>query len=469
MTNNLKQIRVKIGLVAWIFIATQIQAQEQNLHGHTHYRSKEGVDNHKLIFPSPVPDRVIVNLTENPSTSFAVNWRTDQTISKGMVQISEESHGPEIRLQDNITTIEAITEFFENENYRDNKAAVKAAYHSAIVSNLVSGKTYTYRVGYGEPNAVTWSEWYQIVMPENGVEKPFSFIYFGDAQNDVKSMWSRVIRKSYKMVPNVDFMLHAGDLINHSESNAEWGEWFYAGGFIHATVPSVMTPGNHEYYRDSLSSLWNPQFNLPQNGPKVNVAETYYHLDYKNMKLISFDVKNFEEFPEHREQVVKWLADVLATNDKKWITVFMHYPLYSTAKGRDNTDLRLALKPLLDTYKVDLVLQGHGHTYARGYDSNQGEGQMKVSNVGTVYTVSVSGPKMYEAQNQDWMVRRGEYTQLFQILTVGKDKIDYEAFTPLGGLYDAFEIHKTDDGVKTIVNPELQMQQRFKSELLNKE
>ena len=173
-------------------------------------------------------------------------------------------------------------------NIRDNEAEVKAAYHSAIVTNLVPGKTYAYRVGAGEPNAVTWSEWYQIVMPEKDVEKPFSFIYFGDAQNDVKSMWSRVIRKSYKMVPNVDFMLHAGDLINHSESNEEWGEWFYAGGFIHATVPSIMTPGNHEYYRDSLSSLWNPQFNLPQNGPKVNVAETYYHINYKNMKADFF-------------------------------------------------------------------------------------------------------------------------------------------------------------------------------------
>ncbi|MGK0493940.1 MAG: hypothetical protein ACJAU2_000316 [Maribacter sp.] len=46
------------------------------------------------------------------------------------------------------------------------------------------------------------------------------------------------------MMPDVDFMLHAGDLINHSEANVEWGEWFHAEGHIHATVPSIMTPGS---------------------------------------------------------------------------------------------------------------------------------------------------------------------------------------------------------------------------------
>ena len=78
-------------------------------------------------------------------------------------------------------------------------------------------------------------------------DKSLSLVYFGDAQNDVKSMWSRVIREAYSTMPKVDFMLHAGDLINRHDRDVEWGDWFYAGGFIHAMVPSVMTPGNHEY------------------------------------------------------------------------------------------------------------------------------------------------------------------------------------------------------------------------------
>ena len=82
MTYNLKHVFGAVCIVVWLFTVMQIQAQEQNLHSHTHYSTKEGVENHKLIFPSPVPDRVIINLTENPSTSFAVNWRTDQPFLK---------------------------------------------------------------------------------------------------------------------------------------------------------------------------------------------------------------------------------------------------------------------------------------------------------------------------------------------------------------------------------------------------
>jgi len=31
--------------------------------------------------PSPLPDRVILNWTEDPSTGFSVTWRTDTTVA----------------------------------------------------------------------------------------------------------------------------------------------------------------------------------------------------------------------------------------------------------------------------------------------------------------------------------------------------------------------------------------------------
>ncbi|MDO1502654.1 hypothetical protein Q2T40_21340 [Winogradskyella maritima] len=145
------------------------------------------------------------------------------------------------------------------------------------------------------------------------------------------------------------------------------------------------------------------------------------------------------------------MDSVLKNNKKKWTAITMHYPIFSTAKGRDNKELREALKPLIDKYEVDLVLQGHDHTYARGYEKNEGQGLTVVKDAGTVYAVSVSGPKMYESQDQDWMVRRGEYTQLFQIISVSQDTITYGAYTPMGSLYDAFDLIKKD-GKKTLIN-----------------
>ena len=76
---------------------------------------------------------------------------------------------------------------------------------------------------------------------------PFSFIYFGDAQNSVLSHWSRVVRAAYKQAPHAAFSIHAGDLVNTAHRDREWAEWFKAGGWIHASVPSIPVPGNHEY------------------------------------------------------------------------------------------------------------------------------------------------------------------------------------------------------------------------------
>jgi len=449
----IKKIMITAPLLILSMVASYAQSEETD-HGHIHYQSFIDVPQHKLIFPSNVPDRIILHLTEDANHSFALNWRTDQQVDTAYVEVAKESHGPGLRLEGNRKQIMAQTQFVENENRRDQEPLVKAAYHSAIVDGLEPGTTYVYRVGDGSKSDGSWSEWFQIEMPGENENEPFSFIYFGDAQNDVKSMWSRVIRKSYKMMPEVDFMLHAGDLINHSESDREWGEWFYAGSYIHATVPSIMTPGNHEYNYENgtLSQLWKPQFNLPKNGPLDAIKETCYTLDYGNMKLISFDAKYYKDHPEFRTAQLNWLDSILASNTKKWITLFMHYPIYSTAKGRDNKALREGLKPLIDKHRVDLVLQGHDHTYARGYASNSAEGKTVVQDAGAVYAVSVSGPKMYESQDQDWMVRRAEYTQLFQIITVSKDTIKYESYTPMGSLYDAFDLIKDDEGNKTLKN-----------------
>jgi 3',5'-cyclic AMP phosphodiesterase CpdA len=423
--------------------------QHQHVHPHSHYPTYDSIADHKILFPSQVPDRIIANLTTDPAHSFAVNWRTDQQIVPGFVEIALATDGPEFLL-DGIRTIEAKNEIFENQNSKE--PLVKAVYHSAIVDNLQPKTTYIYRVGNGIKDSFAWSEWFQITTASAVTGDSFSFIYFGDAQNNIKSLWSRVIRNSYRKFPKVNFMLHAGDLVNDRDANLEWGEWFHAGSFIHATVPSMMTPGNHEYRDGLLSSLWRPQFSLPQNAPLDVLSETCYALDYQDMKLISIDAEAFDEIKVSREAQVKWLDSILRTNTRKWTAITMHYPIYSTAKGRDNKELREAFQPIIEKYKVDLVLQGHDHTYARGYMDNEGKGLTMLDDAGTIYAVSVSGPKMYDSADKDWMVRRGEYTQLFQIITVEKNILKYEAYTPIGTLYDAFDLIKNENGKKQLIN-----------------
>ena len=429
---------------------------EHGAHTHTHYTLQDSVLAHKLIFPSKVPDRIIANLTEDPATTLAVNWRTNQQIEHAYIEVALATDGPEFRRKV-IRRVKATSTVFENKHQKHNEPLVKASYHAAAVTGLEPETTYVYRVGSdtdaqeGDP---LWSEWFQYTTASDQPDKEFSFIYFGDAQNDVKSMWSRVIRNSYKKFPSVDFMLHAGDLINSQDSNLEWGEWFYAGSFIHATVPSMMTPGNHEYKDTTLTPLWRPQFNLPKNGPSGirGIEETTYFVDYQDIRVISIDCIFFEDHEAERTAQVQWLEELLKNNPKKWTALTMHFPLYTpAAKREDNAILIEHLRPLIDKYKVDLVLQGHDHTYARGEISNEDSGVTSVSDAGTIYAVSVSGPKMYESTDKEWIERRGEYTQLFQIITINGNTLSYEAYTPIGTLYDAFDLEKKA-GKKKLIN-----------------
>lgn len=397
----------------------------------------------KLLFPSASPDRIILNLTEDPLSSVAVNWRTDTTKASGWVEVAEATDGPQF-LQ-HVRKIKAKTEALEVAVPDEPK--VVAHYHAAAIDQLEAGKKYVYRVGEG----AHWSEWFQMKMsdPEH---KSLSLLYFGDAQNDVKSMWSRVIREAYKTLPEIDFMLHAGDLINRHNRDIEWGEWFHAGSYIHATVPSVMTPGNHEYRDVVLSPQWRPQFNLPANGPE-GLEETCYQINYPNLKVISLDAEQIDESDHFRAQQALWLDSVLSNDPRKWTAITLHYPFYSTKPNRDNKELRAYFKPIIDKHKVDIVLQGHDHAYGRGMVNNVAAGSNVVAgSSGTMYVVSVSGPKMYEVSDDPWMDRKAANTQLFQIITLEDDELHYQAFTATGELYDAFTLQKREGEANVLIN-----------------
>jgi acid phosphatase type 7 len=112
----------------------------------------------------------------------------------------------------------------------------------------------------------------------------------------------------------------------------------------------------------------------------------------------------------------RWLESVLTQNPNRWTVAVFHHPVFSVARGRDNPAIQDHWQPLLEEHGVDLVLQGHDHTYGRG--GNVTEGTMAWDGrVGTMYVVSVAGPKMYFASDaaRETLDRIGEDTQLYQI------------------------------------------------------
>lgn len=402
--------------------------------------------------PGVHPDHIVLNLTEDPSTSMSVTWRTSVEVLVGYAEIALATPAP--KFWRNAQTLKARTETLDAQEVPG--AERVSNYHSVTFTDLEPNTLYAYRVGDGR----VWSEWIQFRTAPAG-EAPFSFLYVGDAQNYIMELWSRLIRAGYQKAPEAGFIVHAGDLVNYAHSEREWHEWHMAGGFIHRMLPSMATPGNHEYQyiteeqrrnRDrQLSVQWQPGFTLPENGPD-SLAETVYYVDYANTRLISLNSNTMigDQAP--------WLEEVLRDNPQKWTIITFHHPFYSASAGRDNEWLRDAWKATFDKYRVDLVIQGHDHAYARGRtmpaDSNLVAGlNMRDEYVGTAYVVSVSGGKMYNMRDNGWedfpgatRERGGENTQLFQLITIDGDRLQFEAYTPTGALYDAFDLIKTEDG-----------------------
>lgn len=404
--------------------------------------------------PTAMPDRIILSLVGDPSSARGINWRTSPDVTTAYAEFAEAQAGP--LFVNSTQRVTATTEAVQVDS-------VTAHFHHANLIDLKSNTPYVYRVGDG----TNWSEWFQFrTTPSEN--RPFSFVYFGDAQNQIRSLWSRVIREAYRDAPQAAFILHAGDLINQAESDSEWAEWFAAGAWLNAMTPTVALPGNHEYTKNPddtrrLSHLWRPSFHQPTNGP-AGLEETCFTMVYHNMRLIALNSNT-----QLAEQAA-WLEQVLAANQEPWVVCSFHHPVYSTGKSRDNPELRNLWKPIFDKYKVDLVLTGHDHTYGRtgfevpglltvevgGQDvavADQPEvnlptGVQALDSAGTVYVVSVSGPKMYDHSRMEFMKRIAEDTQLYQVISIDGNKLRFEAKTAIGELYDAFELHKTSPGEK---------------------
>ena len=374
--------------------------------------------------PTAKPDRIILTWSADPATTQSVTWRTDQSVRTGLAEIVPAGDGPDFAK--GAQRVEAESDNFES-------SLGKARYHSVTFTGLKPGALYAYRVGDGD----NWSEWnhFETLRAEAA---PLSFLYLGDAQNNILEHWSRVIRTAWRHAPEAQFVVYGGDLVNRGDHDDEWGEWFEAAGWVHRVIPALPSPGNHEHVSPPtgeryLASNWQMLFTLPDNGPS-GYKEVCYYIDLQGVRLISLNSMSGHELQ------AGWLEKALAKNPNRWTILVFHHPLYSSGKGRDNKELRALLQPLIDRHGVDLVLQGHDHTYARtGLVSGSGRHGAKH---GTVYLNSGSGPKMYKLDRKPEMVRIAEQTQLFQVVRIDGGRLTMEARTVTGELYDAFELRQ---------------------------
>ena len=106
---------------------------------------------------------------------------------------------------------------------------------------------------------------------------------------------------------------------------------------------------------------------------------------------------------------------------------------------------------------MDLVLNGHDHTYARGHVPQRTSDSDDLNDITTVYVTSVSGPKQYELDEEQMKLyiedgyesdKTAEQIQFYQVITIEGNTLTYVAYTVLGEEYDRAVITKNFESGK---------------------
>ncbi|MFR6627171.1 MAG: metallophosphoesterase family protein, partial [Flavonifractor plautii] len=173
--------------------------------------------------------------------------------------------------------------------------------------------------------------------------------------------WNRTLEIATAQNPGVNFIISAGDQVNKTGQAKEEEYAGYLSPAVLAGLPVATTIGNH----DSLNPDYTYHFNNPnatENGETQAGGDYYY--SYGAGLFIVLNTNNYN-VAEHEKTIQEAIA---SAPDAAWRVVTIHQDIYGTGLDHSDTDgmiLRTQLTPIFDKYDIDVVLQGHDHTYSR--------------------------------------------------------------------------------------------------------
>ena len=307
--------------------------------------------------------------------------------------------------------------------------------HSVTLDGLTPGRGYFYQVESvdSEERILTSAILtFQTAVTE---EIPFAFAVISDTQ-DNPPVARQMADMAWAMRPH--FLVHPGDLVGTGTNKNDWlKEFFPSMNPLLARVPIYPVLGNHEedarFYYDYMS--------LPE-------PEYYYEFRYGNAHFFMLDSNR--KVGKGSEQY-KWLEKRLGSSKAVWKFVSYHHPSYSSDENdfgdtwrgpSSHGDLRIReLVPLFDKYGVDIVWNGHIHSYERTWPLRGGQ---VVEEGGTIYMITGGGGGGLETPGpvRPWFqnnVRRGHH---WCYVAVNGGTLELKAFDLDGRLFDVLKIVK---------------------------
>lgn len=279
--------------------------------------------------------------------------------------------------------------------------------HEILISNLNPSTKYYYQIGnsgqYYTPNDADYNF---KTSPEIGTKGKYRFWVIGDFGNGSQNQVN--VKNSFLnnfTDVHTDAWIWLGDNAYSSGTDQEYQDKVFE------IYPEVLRnlvawpcPGNHDYGSVDLSNNgpYYEIFTLPENGEAGGIPsgeEGYYSFDYGNVHFLSLNTEYLLWIINNNNQFIDWLEEDLQNTEADFIIAYFHQPAYS--KGTHDSDddfsrpqmMRQNVLPILEAYNVDLVLNGHSHSYERSYLINGHYGKSNTFNPSTMLIDGSNGNK----------------------------------------------------------------------------
>lgn len=360
------------------------------------------------------PHRVLLTFGDSSESSRNISWQADSVLYPSYIELASPD-GDTIK-------IDADGEIFRSRSGQ-------AAYYVARLRHLQPDAQYVYRV-VTNGKASQWFQFRTYTEKRNQL----SFLYVGDVQDSIGGKANNFLREAFARHPHSEFFVCGGDLTERP-IDAHWAETFRDIDSICQTMPLLNVTGNHDYLKGVICTL-ERRFSLVFSyflDSKINDNQVYT-LCYGPAQFFLLDSNR--ELPYLLTQR-QWLEEQLKKSTAKWKIVIAHHPLFSI-RGSNNLIQRWVFNGLIVKYKVDLVLQGHEHAYAR-MTRHSDDGKATTP----VYTVSHCSPKNYYIEFDDRFDKFGISSRYYQTVNISGDTLKMAAYEVYNHtLYDSLCIIK---------------------------
>lgn len=274
------------------------------------------------------------------ANSAIITWKTDASVTECLV-IYSEIGGDTVFIEKGYLTA--------HEGYLFNEVALK---------NLEPDTKYTYAIHSNGHVLARGENYYFKTSPDNK-KQAFSFYAMGDIGAKEKSSFANEpADRIAEMERKPDFGLGLGDIVYpKGESKNYDNHLFKPFKDVFINTPFYPVAGNHDWLSANHDENFKKEWNLPNE-------EYYYSFAYSNTLFIGLDSRD-GSFYDYEKQTL-WLKETLKQNAGKhdWIVVYLHHNGKSCTYKKDYEHV-MGLYEVFAANKVDIVLNGHAHTYER--------------------------------------------------------------------------------------------------------